>query len=221
LEKRAKKRRRKRTKREEGISEEAESLLKDINFNPLSNLTERYDRLELSRNKGTEAIGELEDGGFVKSVQINVGRGSRPKFFELTDKGKKYLKGINVKPSLTRGRGGIRHTYWQKKAQEFLKSKNFDTFIEYQNADVYGEKEDRKVGVEIVTRKDYDLSNVAGYIKKLETDKYIVAADKKLLQALKGKAKRMDQNLRSKIRFCKLQEFNKSDSDIISDSSAS
>lgn len=208
-------------KNEQELSEEAESLLKDINFNPLANLTDRYNGLELSRNKGTKAVKELEEGGFAKSVQINKGRGGRPKFFDLTDKGRNYLQKLNVEPTPTRGRGNIRHTFWQKRSQEFLQEHGYSTFLEHRNADVFGEKDGHKVGVEIVTRKDYDLSNVAGYIKDLKTDRFIVATDKKLLHILKDQAEKMNQNIRSKIRFCKFQEFSKSDSDIISDSSSS
>lgn len=129
------------------ISQGAKRLLRDIAENPFKSTTERYEDFP-SRYKGDKAKNELLEKGLIRGRKVVDGR-KQFKLFEVTDRGEELLVeefGIEFH---RKGRGGIRHRYWQHQTQNTLEEQGWDTELEKLDADVYASKDGSKIAVEI------------------------------------------------------------------------
>ena len=145
------------------LSEESERLLKNIADKPLEKLTPRYD-LFSNRKKGTKAKDELVEKELVTPQQINTGSG-RIKLLDLTEKARRYLEEQDVNVQW-KGRGSVRHLYWQDQIKELLEETGWDAYIEKLNADVYGIQDGNEIAVEVALGvNDREIDHVENHLE--------------------------------------------------------
>ncbi|MFU1780221.1 ATP-binding protein [Haloarcula japonica] len=145
------------------LSEEADDLLEHIAENPLQFVTDRYDSLSLSYYKGNEAKKELLEEDLVSEESVGTGQ-SKGTMFGLTEKGRAYLQEEDVEVQW-KGRGGIRHLYWQDQIRDLLEEHGWTAFIEKLDADVYGIDGGDEIAVEVAMGvNDRELDHVEDHL---------------------------------------------------------
>jgi len=146
------------------ISDEAESLLEDIAENPLRFVTERYEDLSLSYYKGNEAKKELVDNELISEETVGSGQ-SQGTMFDLTEKARRYLEEQDVNVQW-KGRGSVRHLYWQDQIKELLEETGWDAYIEKLNADVYGIQDENEIAVEVALGvNDREIDHIEDHLE--------------------------------------------------------
>lgn len=200
-------------KQEGKISSQAESLLVDIAESPFKQLSDRYEDLSFSSYKGNKTRKELVGKRYVKEVEINLGAGGRPKFFELTEKGEKAYE--EIKPDevyAVKGGGSLEHRFWQQKIGEHFQDKFYETYIEFvlddSQLDVFAvSSSGEKIGIEVALSPGGEMENIKKDLK-LDLDEIIVACKNERVMSQVGKKARNE--LREKIkevRFCPVMDF--------------
>jgi len=149
---------------EQGVGEVAEQLLASVNDSPFLSVSARYDRIGVGSQIGTDAKNELDALGLVQEVAIdNRKPGRNPKLLELTDQGEQVLEDRGYDVRVT-GRRGIRHRYWQQQVMEYYEDEGFDVAVEHPvedgRIDVYAEREDEQVAVEVAVSPEHEVANI-------------------------------------------------------------
>lgn len=194
-------------KKERKISKEAETFLESVAVDPFINLTTRYEKLELTNYKGKKVKDELLEKSFLKEVKIGHGPGGKPTYFEITERGQEFLENLGIQVT-RKGRGGIKHRYYQRQVHQHFLNQGWESFIEYRDLDMYAEKQDKKVGVEIISRSDYPVRNLGKYVKELKLDRLIaLCLPKKSKDDFGKKTEAFSENIRSVIQFKSVKEF--------------
>jgi hypothetical protein len=147
----------------EDLPENAKLLLEDVGKNPISAVTERYERIGLNSYQGNKAKDWLVAEGLVSASNVSTGKG-RVRSLALTAKGKSVLGflGSNIVAS---ARGGPGHEYLKKKLAEEYRRNGWEVVAEYpigggKTVDLACFKDGRKVALEIETGKSSAGSNV-------------------------------------------------------------
>ena len=205
-------------KQEQEMTKDAWQLLVDINKNPVSTLSERYERLGVSACKGNKAKNELKSKKYVKEEEVKAGgQGGRPKLLEPTKKGNSHLLLNGEEPSGKNGKGSLKHRYWQQKIKEYFEEweckAEIELFIGKKSVDVAVFCPNKKtIAVEIAMSPYYELENVKKDIK-FGFDRIVVACRDAQTKNLVEKACRtyFGDKIPEKVRFCLLKQFNGSD----------
>jgi len=142
------------------LSEEERMFLQDILLCPLSNVTERYRRLDLNPKTGNRMKEKLAQTGLVKETTIKDGR--KITLLELTPKAS-ILLGSNPKKSWRKG--GVEHQYWVKKVAEDYRKKGYRVEEEVpigegKSVDVVAVKDGKRIAIEVETGKSDVERNV-------------------------------------------------------------
>jgi hypothetical protein len=143
------------------LTTQERKLLMDVWQNPTSSVTQRYERLCLSRRKGNELQFSLLGRGLLHSRAIAAEKG-RIKTLWLTEKGRKAL---GLADGESDRHGGPEHRYWLKAIADHLRSCCFDVAEEVpigggKTVDVLAEQDGKRIAFEIETGKSDAKSNV-------------------------------------------------------------
>ena len=142
------------------MSRDAEDMLIRAKRKPLT-LTELYKELGLSGYKGLKCKQELIRSGSAHEVQLPTNRrGRRKTLLQVTPRGTEYLKSLGV-VEVTKGRGGVRHLYYQRELLGWYKSRGYTTEIE---ATIGGTcldllvilKDGSRLGIELALSEQYE-----------------------------------------------------------------
>lgn len=171
-----------------------ENILSDIYHRPFINSTDRAYDFKLSNDKAKRIYRYIENEGFVEPIFLNLtGRGGQSKFFWLNEKGCNFIN----KPRKLEGSGGkgTQHIFVQDYLKDLAEKKGYKDIeiekdIEGKKIDLFGIKDEKRVGIEIcISTFKTEFLNI---IKdKGKCDRLIIVcidnnAKKKLLEELRG-----------------------------------
>jgi hypothetical protein len=141
------------------ISNNAQSMLKDVYAHPFKGLTGRYKTLNLSGRHATAAKNELIENDLVKEVKEKLGRRRRPTtFLKLTDQAITMLSDQGYDTSLWRHTGhmGFRHQMITVLIGYAFRRAGYKTYIEKKlsfnkRVDVFTIVEGKTIAIEVET----------------------------------------------------------------------
>lgn len=199
---------------EEEISTEAESLLVEIAEKPFKKLSNRYEDLSFSTYKGNKAKKELLTKGYVKGVEVNLGPGGRPKFFELTRKGEKVYG--EIKPGevySVKGGGSLEHKFWQHSISEYFQDDFYETYIEFavggSQLDVFAVSSngEEKIGVEVALSPEGEIDNLKKDLNLDLTEIIVACKNERIISKVGKKARKKLGEKVNEVRFCPVTDF--------------
>lgn len=146
-----------------GVSRDAENML-IWSYRKVLALTPLYKELGFSGYKGGKTKAELKRAGLAREVKLPKNRRGRSKvLLQITPKGTEYLKslGINLK---RKGRGGVRHLYYQKVLKEWYELRGYTVEVEATVRDTCFDvlvirKDGERLGIEIALSEQYEEVN--------------------------------------------------------------
>lgn len=198
---------------EKQLSPAGEKLFMDIAKKPFKQLADRYQSLGLSGYKGNRARKELLSLGYLKEIEINLGKGGRPKFFELTPEGEVAYKNLNPQePYLIKGEGSFEHRFWQHKISQYFKGKYYQTFIEFRlgesQLDVFATSDGEKIGVEVALSPKGEVDNIKKDLQ-VDLDQLILACKNPGIMSKIGKKVRdkLGEKKVKQVRFLLVTHF--------------
>jgi hypothetical protein len=139
------------------INYNANLLMNDLIRFPFDFQAERSARLNMNVSIISKALTEaIEYGLIYKSLdKINLGKGKSPfQPYLLTEKGTKRFGKQKIK-----GKGSIKHAFWQYRCAKYFIEKKYDTEIEHfldgglSSIDVIAKKDSEKIAIEIELNK--------------------------------------------------------------------
>ncbi len=150
---------------EVALSDREDALLRDIATQPISPITQRYDRLGWNAKTGN-SIKDLVIAKNLARFQLVSTPTARVKILSLTDAGASYLESHGV--DLTRARhGGAEHEYWKWFIKGRLERQGYRVQEEYaigggKTVDLRAERDEEVLWVEVETGR----SDIAANIEK-------------------------------------------------------
>lgn len=149
---------------ETDIGTVAEQLLASVNEKPFLSISERYDTIDTGTKTGNAAKNELLTLDLVREVEVKTRKpGRNPKLLELTAEGRSVLERHGYEVAEI-GRRGIVHRYWQHQIKTYYEEHGFEVEIEHavgqQSIDVYAERADEAVAIEVACSPEHELENV-------------------------------------------------------------
>jgi hypothetical protein len=163
------------------LSEDAKTLLININSHPFMTNSSRCRALELSESRMESTKAELAQKDIANEVKIVLGNHGPAMFLVLTELGLSYLKdaGQDVRLWEKVGNVGFEHSLYQVLIAYSLKSMGWQAFIEREvgggrRVDVLAIREDKKIGIEIELGKD-DIGGELRCPKQLDELAILVA----------------------------------------------
>jgi hypothetical protein len=177
-----------------GITQDEETLLKDVILHPISGIAERYKRLGLSVRKGSGILDSLLAKGMLSITDIPVFKG-RVKFLELADSGRAAMrqKGYDIQD---RRSGGPVHEYWRLWAAEHFTKKGCQVELEKpigsgKTIDIVISKKGSSAAIEIETGKSDAVENIRKCLDAGYGSVYCVAVNTLVLLQIKRKLKEL------------------------------
>jgi len=194
------------------LSKNALDYLKAIAKKPYLSLSQVKSILGLTNYMFNKTVTELEVKGCISRIKIYSGKKGHPVILtDITTKGKEYLASLGIRTK-QRGKGGLKHQFWQEMAREHWSSMGYKVMVEPKvegaNTDVlvFGANGNRKA-VEIALSQNNQLKNI---LRDLEYfDDVLVATETKALM-MKVEAevqKNLDEETIKKVKFCLLGDF--------------
>ena len=187
--------------------EDLKLVAMNVKLKPFNTVTEHISDLDMpsARFSKTKKYGVLnkffEEYSFTTS-----GRGGNPVLLVLLDAGYEL---INATPTKNKGRGSLEHQWYQWKVSQWYTCKGYKTSIEEyigkKLIDVYAEKADEKLAIEIEISKPKNISN---YLKDANQgfSKVVIAVkDKVSKEKLEAVVAR--QNIDAECQVILLHEF--------------
>jgi len=174
------------------LSDDAWSLLFDINSHPFKGLTSRYTDLSLSGRRASSAKHELVEKGLVNEVDRTLG-GYRPvRFLTLTNSAVDLLKNVGHDVRLWRHTGhmGFEHQLYTVLIAYTFRKAGYQTFIEKpmnkeRRVDVLAIVEGKTIAVEVETGSSIDVQNKIKILDNVD-ELVIVSDDKPSLNAARA-----------------------------------
>jgi hypothetical protein len=177
-----------------GITQDEETLLKDVILHPISGIAERYKRLGLSVRKGSNILDSLLAKGMLSITDIPVFKG-RVKFLELADSGRAAVrqKGYDIQD---RRSGGPVHEYWRLWAAEHFTKKGCQVELEKpigsgKTIDIVISKNGSSAAIEIETGKSDAVENIRKCLDAGYDRIYCLAVNTLVLLQIKRKLKEL------------------------------
>lgn len=198
-------------KEERKLSKEGEDWLVHMARLPFLNQDERTQALGLSKHMANKAAKELEYKGYARKARIHTGKPGHPMvLMDFTDKGEAHLNSMGVGIQ-RKGKGGIRHQFWQEKVGELWKRGDnhviVEPNIEEANCDVLVIRSNgKRTAIEIALSHENQVRNITRDLEYF--DDVIVATETKLLlMRIESEAKKnMDEENLKRVEFCLLGE---------------
>ncbi|MFH1231867.1 MAG: hypothetical protein V1709_10270 [Planctomycetota bacterium] len=151
------------SRKDNNLSKDELSLLKNAYKNPVLILTRHYRDLGLNNRRGTEAVKGLNNKNLIKLWNIETGApGRSPKIIQILDEGYEI---INEKPIENNGRGGFFHELCKTIVANFYKNEGYAVEIEFplggsKTIDLIAVKENEKIAAEIEISGDHCEENI-------------------------------------------------------------
>jgi Helicase HerA, central domain len=139
-------------------------LLRDVVAQPISTITQRYERLGWNYRAGNAVKDSVIGNGFARFDAVATPT-AQVKILTLTDRGRDILERAGI--SVARSRhGGAAHEYWKAMVRERLTQLGFAVQEEYpvgegRTVDLYAQREHRRILVEVETGRSDIPANVA------------------------------------------------------------
>ena len=170
-------------------------LLIDIFRNPLSSLTQRYKKLDLSIGSCDKHKKKLIEEGYVEQKKI-ISSSGMVTLFELTPKGRALLNemGCEVKDD----KESVEHKFWKRKIAEHYKARGFDVLVEEHingKPDIIVISGSKKTAVEIETGNSDYLKNIERDLRLFD-EVICVAVNKEVETRIRGELKIQDERVR-------------------------
>jgi len=164
------------------LSDDAWSLLLDVNSHPFKGLTTRYNDLNLSGRRASSAKDELIQKGLVIEIDVILG-GYRPvKFLTLTSLAINLLGNVGHDVRLWRHTGhmGFKHQLYTVLIAYTLRKAGYETFIEKlmnneRRVDVLAIVEGRTIAIEVETGSSIGIQNKMKVLDKV--DELVLVSD--------------------------------------------
>lgn len=150
--------------KERVVSEREAQLLHDIAAQPISTITDRYQRLGWNAKIGNAIKDAVMDKGLAVFEEVRTPT-SRVKILSFTTTGEQWLQSTGI--TLPRSRhGGAEHEYWKHMIAARLQRSGYQLTPEYpvgggKTVDLLAERDTKKVFVEIETGKSDIAANAA------------------------------------------------------------
>ncbi len=144
------------------MARDSEDMLIKVYRKPIV-LTRLYKELGFSGYKGGKTKGELIKAGLVYEVELPTNRrGRRKKLLQVTPKGTEYLRRIGIK-DIRKGRGGVKHLYYQKAIKEWYEANGYVVEIEATVGETCLDlliirKDGERLGIEIAVSEHEDTN---------------------------------------------------------------
>ena len=174
------------------LSAEEEQMLLDIVRKPFSGVSKRYDRLSLSRRKGTAVKRSLISRGLVKEEDVSTSSG-KIVLLSLTRPGRHQAEELGAETGELNERASMLHEFWRGVVRHFYEDKGYEVTEEKAVSssgavDLEARRPGEIVAIEIETGKSTPLANIrkvieAGYEKIL-----VVGTDKEVTASIRRKA---------------------------------
>jgi hypothetical protein len=188
------------------ISERAAKILEHAGRFPLRKISQRYKELNIHPKYGEQAVQQLVDSGLIvrKPVQLSTGRPSI--YLEPTELGKSWLKQNKIDISAWTdyvGNVGLEHRIYQWLAARALEKLSYRVMKEYamdnKRFDVYAEKENKKIGIEVCISPKMNFFEAAKTAEKLD-ELIFMCKDVQVLQLMQKELASLDIKT-SRFRF--------------------
>ena len=137
--------------------------------------------------------------GFADEVALPANRrGRKKKLLQVTPRGNEYLKSIGITDS-RKGRGGIKHLFYQQKIKEWYESHGYTAEIEARIADDSFDvlaiaRDGKRVGIEVACSSQYEEINARKALKTGVECVLFVCETKELLEKLRKKIEPLTRN---------------------------
>jgi hypothetical protein len=176
-----------------------EKLLIDILRHPLSQITQRYQRLGLNPRQGNQLKNKLQKDKLILPVLICVGR-RRIKLFDITAVGREQLKKLGIDPSSSCRRGSLLHQYWTSFVKKKFEVAGYSVREEFpigngKAIDLVARKGREKIAVEIETGKSDAVGNVEKCLGAGLKQVVVFAVGKKVKRSLAKKELLQDRRV--------------------------
>jgi hypothetical protein len=181
------------------ITRDAEDMLVRAWRRPDLALTALYKDLGLSGYKGVKCKKELMRGGLADESPLPTNRrGPRKKLLQVTPKGREYLGRLGITQG-RKGRGGVRHVYYQKKIKDWYEIHGWTAEVEAKVGDtsfdvlVVG-KDGNRIGIEIALSEQYEVVNARKALESGVERVLFVCETEELMVRLREKIWRATRN---------------------------
>lgn len=189
------------------LSDDSETMLKDIVEHPCKLLTERY---ELFPNEyhGNKAKEELVEN---KIVEERVLKGAETrKLFELTQTGREYVETRDDMEIQQKERGGIVHRCWQQKIKEVIEEAGWSASTEACDADIWTIMDGTELVVEVAMGNNKrEVEHVEKHLDTGFDVIWIACPDEEVKQGLQERIE--EHGLNDEVTFRLLKEFDDPD----------
>lgn len=190
------------------LSEDAQSLLLNVNKYPLMHLTNRHKILGMLGKRGGEAKSELVQKKLVEEHEVPIGSFRPVKYLVPTASGREFLKSIgqNTGDWKAVGHMGFDHMLYQKLIAFYLSKLDHPTTLEKdlgngRRVDIFTIIEDKRVGIEVTQNSNIDVWQLLKAQQNLD-ELVIVCKDRNVLEKLKERIREVAYpSVFSKIKF--------------------
>ena len=175
---------------------------------PFIPVSERYRLSGLSPRKGTDYKNEFVSKGYLREVELNLGKnGGRKIFLELLPPAVNYLEQA-LKKKITLWKGGFLHGYYQHKVKEAFESQGHKVGLEYAvedgNIDLVV---DEKFAFEIAMSSGYESHNIRKCLNSGFKRIYMLCRNEEVRAKIKGEFNRLFMEKPEGITFHLLNDF--------------
>jgi hypothetical protein len=177
----------------QALSAEEEQMLLDIVRNPFSGVSKRYDRLSLSRRKGTAVKASLVERGLAREEDVPTQSG-KILLLSLTPGGCRRAKELGADPGAMSERAGMLHEFWRGAVRSFYEDRGYEVAEEKRLSsggaiDLEARRPGEIVAIEIETGKSEPLANIRKALQAGYDDILVVGTDRRVADDLRAKAR--------------------------------
>lgn len=194
------------------LSKPALEWLSNMARKPYLSIVERTKAMAITNHVANRIKRELLTKGFVRKVSVCTGRPGAPRILlEFTKRAVDYMNLIGEK--ITRkGRGGIKHQYWQNAVKEFWRNRGLEVMVEPNiegaNTDVLViHKSGKRTAIEIALSIENQIRNIERDLEYF--DEIIVATEtRSLMMKIKDEASKcFEKEELQKVKFKILGDY--------------
>ena len=190
------------------LSDDAHSLLLNVNRYPLMHLTNRYKALGIIGKRGENAKSELIQKKLVEVHEIPIGSFRPVKYLVPTASGREFLKSKGQRTGHWKAVGhvGFDHMLYQKLIAFYLSKMDHPIILEKdlgngRRVDIFATIDDKRVGIEIAQNSNVDVWQLLKAQQNLD-ELLIVCKDRNVLEKLEERIRKVAYpSVLSKIRF--------------------
>lgn len=144
------------------VSDREELLLQDIAMQPITPITQRYERLRWNPKTGNATKDSVIQKGLAIFESVSTPN-AQVKILSLTEEGENYLRSQNITIPSTR-RGGAEHEYWKWAIKNRLSKQGYNVTEEHpvgggKTVDLHAQRGSEVIWIEVETGRSDILAN--------------------------------------------------------------